>query len=135
VSFFEGVDNLTAKGEWAFASWDPPPPDAFGEAAKKELAVHGPVWWRASFHVEETDEPVWFEPAGLTKGQIYLNNRHVGRYFAATREGKVVGPQTRYLLPRAWLDADGPNDLMVFEEHGGNAAKSRIVKGFDVGAF
>lgn len=135
VSFAEGVDNLTAKAEWAFASWDLPSPSSFASPSQKDRRDHGPVWWRGSFFADDSDEPVWFEATGLTKGQIYLNGRHVGRYFVATPDGKSVPPQLRYLLPRPWLDTTGANDLMIFDEHGGNATKTRLVVGAGVNAF
>lgn len=135
VTLYEGVENLTSKAEWAFASWDPPSPGAFGTPGPKDRRDHGPVWWRAMFHADEGDEPVWFEAAGLTKGQIYLNGKHVGRYFVATPDGKAVPPQVRYLLPRPWIDTTGPNELMIFDEHGGNATKAQLVVGAQVNAF
>lgn len=135
TTFTEGLENLTAKAEWAFASWDPPTPGPFATPSVKDRRDHGPIWWRAMFHADEGDEPVWLEATGLTKGQIYLNGRHVGRYFVATPDGKAVPPQTRYLLPRPWIDTTGPNELMIFDEHGGNAAKATLVVGAQVNAF
>src|SRR5690606_34096388 len=95
MSFFEGVENITAKAEWAFASWDAPSTSAFATPSLKDRRDHGPVWWRATFQADEGEEPVWFEATGLTKGQLYLNGRHVGRYFVATPDGKAVPPQVR----------------------------------------
>jgi hypothetical protein len=135
VSFSEGLEDLTAKGEWAFASWDMPSAAAFGVPSLKDRRDHGPVWWRAGFFAEDGDEPVWFEATGLTKGQIYLNGKHVGRYFVATPDGKSVPPQTRYLLPRPWIDTTGANELTIFDEHGGNAVKAQLVVGTQVNAF
>jgi hypothetical protein len=135
TSFYEGMESLTAKAEWAFASWDPPTPGSFGTPSLKDRRDHGAVWWRAMFHAEDGDEPVWFEATGLTKGQLYLNGKHVGRYFVATPDGKAVPPQTRYLLPRPWIDTTGPNELMIFDEHGGNATKANLVVGTQVNAF
>lgn len=136
VSFLEGVENLTAKAEWAFASWDSPPsPSSFAPPSVKDRRDHGPVWWRANFFADEGDEPVWFEASGLTKGQIYLNGKHVGRYFVATPDGKTVPPQVRYLLPRPWIDTTGPNEITIFDEHGGNATKTKLVVGANVHAF
>jgi hypothetical protein len=112
-------------GEWAFARWQPPASDEFGPLRKTGLRQ--PTWYRSSFNVSATDQPLWFEPTGLTKGQIFLNGHNVGRYFVATATGKAVPPQTRYYLPEAWLKTDGPNELMVFEEHGKTPDKCRLV--------
>ena len=51
------------------------------------------------------------------------------------RRRAAEGRSIRYLLPRAWLDTAGANDLLVFDEHGGNATKTRLVVGGGVGAF
>lgn len=135
VSFLEGVEDITSKGEWAFASWDMPTAGSFAPPSLKDRRDHGPVWWRSTFYADDADEPVWLEATGLTKGQIYLNGKHVGRYFVATPDGKAVPPQARYLLPRPWIDTTGANELTIFDEHGGNAAKAQLVVGTQVNAF
>lgn len=127
VSFEEGVDMLTAKAEWAFAKWDVPGPEAFGKKIPAGAAHGVPMWYRSTLHVDEGDAPVFFEATGLSKGQIYLNGKHIGRYFIATSAGKKVPPQTRYLLPRALLKNGQDNDLMIFDEHGFSPSKSRVV--------
>jgi hypothetical protein len=65
-------------------------------------------------------------PAGLTKGQWYVNGRHVGRYFVALANGKPVPPQDRYLVPAAWLKPGQPNELTVFDEHGASPSKVKL---------
>ena len=62
----------------------------------------------------------------MSKGQLYVNGRHVGRYWVATGSGKHVGPQTRWLIPQAWLKAGEENELVLFDEHGGNPAKVKL---------
>ena len=62
----------------------------------------------------------------MTKGQIYLNGKHVCRYFVATPDGKAIPPQQRYLLPDAWLHHGRENDLVLFDEHGAGPAKVRL---------
>ncbi|MFN7022258.1 MAG: hypothetical protein ACK4WH_13150, partial [Phycisphaerales bacterium] len=132
VSFEEGVDCLTAKTEWSFAKWDLPGPEAYHKAQRAE-GHHGPLWWKSHFHSGEGDTPVFFEAAGLSKGQIYLNGVHVGRFWVSTAAGKKVPPQTRYLLPRPFLR--GPeelNEIVVFDEHGFAPTRCRLVA--DAGA-
>jgi hypothetical protein len=46
----------------------------------------------------------------MRKGQLYLNGRNVGRFWA------VDGTQKSYYLPRPWMR--GQNRLVCFEELG-----------------
>ncbi|MCC6322552.1 MAG: beta-galactosidase [Phycisphaerales bacterium] len=127
VSFDEGVDCLTGKAEWSFAKWDQPGAEAYHKAQRAE-GHHGPLWWKSHFHTGESDAPLFFEAAGLSKGQIYLNGTHVGRFWVSTAAGKKVPPQSRYLLPRPMLrHGDEPNDLVVFDEHGFAPTRCRLV--------
>lgn len=127
VSFHEGVDNLTAKAEWAYAKWAMPSAEAFKKPGKH---AHGdPLWWRCTFTVDETDAPVFLDCSGLSKGQIYVNGQHVSRYFVATATGKRVPPQSKYLLPRPMLNAHEPNELTIFDEHGLTPSRVRLAVG------
>ena len=123
TNFFEGKDTLGGKLDWAFAQWETPGPTAYdpiGSAPAK-----GPTWFRTEFESPESDRNVTLKIAGLTKGQFYLNGRHVGRYFVAS-DGKPVPPQHEYLLPRSWLAPDGTNELVLFDEHGGDPTKCEL---------
>ena len=113
------------KAQWAFAPWEMPSPDVFNETPKQ--AAGQPAWYRGSFKVSKADTPLFLEPAGMTKGQIYLNGHNVGRYFVATHTGKAVGPQQRYYLPEPWIRTDGPNELTLFDEHGKLPTKCKLV--------
>lgn len=122
TTFLEGKDTLGGKVEWAFAQWEPPSPTAFDPVSK---GAPGPVWYQAEFETPEPDRNVILTIAGLSKGQFYLNGRHVGRYFVASG-GKAVPPQTEYLLPRSWMREDGPNELRLFDEHGGDPTRCTL---------
>lgn len=124
VTFFEIDDSLTAKADWAFAKWEQPPASAFHASKGK---AHGPAWWRATLTLSACVSPLFLELDGLTKGQVFVNGRHLGRYFVATPDGKHVGPQTRWYVPASWLKAGAENEVVLFDEHGGNPAKSRAV--------
>lgn len=126
VEFLEGVAGLTSDAELAFAKWEVPAPSAFRSSGKSESKPGKglPSWWRCTFTVDESGAPLYFLPAGLTKGQWYVNGRHVGRYFVALANGKPVPPQDRYLVPAAWLKPGQPNELTIFDEHG--AAPNKI---------
>jgi len=124
VSFYEGVTPLCSSGDMAFAKWEPPLPSAFttGRADK----TVGPRWFKGMFTPPDSESALFFEPVGLTKGQFYVNGRHVSRYFVATAAGKKVGPQDRYFIPRAFTRPKVPNEIMIFDESGNVPSKSRL---------
>lgn len=133
-SFEEGSTNATEKAKWAFAKWEPPAPTAYRAPTKTELSslTPTPTWWRTTLDLpaDAAEAPVYFEPKGLTKGQIYLNGHHVCGYFVADKPGasaRAVGPQTRYLLPRPWLEPGTINEIAVFDEQGGNPTHASLI--------
>jgi hypothetical protein len=131
VSFSEGVACLSGKADWAFARWESPTEARFARAARegaRPVRNSGPTWWRARFDWGEGTEPLYFDATGLTKGQIHINGRHLCRYFVATASGKHVPPQTRYYIPSPWLKP-GENTVLVFDEHGGDPSRCRLVHG------
>jgi len=94
VHFFEGMNDPAAKSDWAFAKWEPPAMTSFSPISKSAMgSAKGPTWWQCSFSLDETDTPMFLDVNGLTKGQLYLNGHHVGRYWTATPDGKSVPPQ------------------------------------------
>lgn len=125
VRLYQTTAAVTQRGAWAFAPWTVPHAEAFEKMPK--VTASQPAWLRATFRVSRADTPLWFEPRGLTKGQLILNGHNVGRYFVATRTGKAVGPQKHYYLPEPWLRTDAENELLIFDEHGGNPTRSRLV--------
>lgn len=127
MQLFETVGSLADKAELAFAKWEVPQAAAFEDLRPASLKGNAPHWFRCSFELSSTDAGVFVEPTGLTKGQFYVNGRHAGRYFVATRSGKPVPPQKRYFVPASWLKA-GVNDLMLFDEHGAAPARVRVTR-------
>ena len=123
LEVYQATRAVTEGASWAFAPWESPEDEELGAIPKSR--PDAPCWYRAHFRTEKR-RPLWFEPRGLTKGQLYLNGYNVGRYFHATAAGDHVGPQKRYLLPEAWLRTDEPNELRVFEEHGHSPTRSRL---------
>ncbi len=119
----EALASLTDDAEVSFAKWEPPTPTMFSQPPKGKLPDR-PVWWRCSFAGEKVPG-LYLEITGLTKGQIYLNGKHVSRYWVATADGVAVPPQNRYFIPGAWV-AQGENVLTLFDEHGGSPAKCRL---------
>ena len=65
--------------------------------------------------------------SGLSKGQLYVNGKHIGRYFTATADGHDVGPQTDFLIPPSALKAEGVNEIVVFDEHGHLPSRTKLV--------
>jgi len=130
TTLYEASENLTEKANWFFAKWEQPKANKFTELNKTGMSsVKGtPVWWRATFNLPGVDLPLWFDTTGLSKGQVLVNGRNIGRYFTATRTGKAVGPQKRIYIPQCWVDPGGENELVVFDEHGFDPTKTKIVR-------
>jgi hypothetical protein len=125
VKLYELTKATTANAAWAFAPLAVPAEEEFGTVVKS--AGMQPCFYRVTFKVSHTDQPLWLEPTGMSKGQMYLNGVNVGRYFVGTHTGKSVGPQERYYLPEPWLKTDGENELILFDEHGKSPAKCKLV--------
>jgi hypothetical protein len=127
AEFEECLEDLADKAEWAFAKWEPPRATAYQKHKPGARANSGtPAWWSATFPGADTSRPLFLDATGLTKGQLYVNGRHLCRYFVATAEGKSVPPQSHYYLPAPWLHAEGENQVLIFDEHGASPAKCRI---------
>ena len=124
VQLYECTANLTEHAQWAFSPWTAPATDSFAPLAAKLAPL--PRWYRTTFNVSSTALPLFVEPGGLSKGQLFLNGVNVGRYFVATAEGKAVPPQSRYYLPEPWLKIGEPNELVIFDEHGKSPAKVKF---------
>jgi len=125
LKLYQATDNLTAKATWAFTPWTAPEQANFSPLPKKQ--PDEPSWYRAHFKAAPHDTPLWLEPRGMTKGQIYLNGHNLGRYFVNTHTGQPVLGQNRYYLPHPWLHTDEPNELLLFDEHGQNPSRCRLV--------
>lgn len=121
---FEALENITAKGEWSFAKWERPGPDAYKPA--RSHRGDGPAWWRTTFATRAGAPPLRIVTTGLSKGQVYVNGRHLGRYFSSTSGGHDAGPHGGLLAPASWLKADAPNELVIFDEHGKHPGKVKI---------
>ena len=126
VRVYAVTNTVTNRGAWAFTPWALPED---GEYQKGSDATSGdrPTFFRGQFNVKATEVPLWLEPREMSKGQIFLNGRNVGRYWMNTRDGSEVGPQRLYYLPEPWLRTDGPNELILFDEHGRSPSRCRLV--------
>ncbi|MEM8738106.1 MAG: beta-galactosidase [Planctomycetota bacterium] len=131
VGLYQATTNLTAKAKWSFSPWTgPPASDAFADPAPparaKSKPLDRPAWYRTAFTVSSTRCPLFFYPKGMSKGQLYLNGRNLGRYFIQTRDRQPVPPQLLYYLPEPWLNTDEANELTVFDEHGFPPTNARL---------
>jgi hypothetical protein len=124
VRAYQSTKRLTEGAQWAFAPWKAPVDEAFEPLRRQSGAV--PCWYRTNFRVTDASAPLWLRAQGLSKGQIYLNGRNVGRYFMTTQTRKHVGPQRAYRLPSSWLRGDEPNELMLFDEHGRSPEQCKL---------
>jgi beta-galactosidase len=140
AALYECVDGLSASASWSFAKWEPPLPQQFEPVARMALRdLRGfPCWWKAAFaSPRAAGSGLWFDTSGMSKGQVFINGRNIGRYFTATASGKAVGPQTRLYVPEPWLrsgggastSADAENEILIFDEHGFDPDKCRLVVG------
>lgn len=127
IELFEVVAGFAERSEVAFARWEQPDDAAFVPVAKAHPTPGHPAWFRAEFALRHA-EPLFLEPIGMTKGQIFVNGRHLGRYFVATKVGKPVPPQSRYYIPASFLKAgdDARNELVIFDEHGHTPGRVRL---------
>jgi hypothetical protein len=126
---YECVDALSDGAKWSFARWEPPLASAFKsiEATNGKSLRGAPCWWRAQVDVTPHELPRWFDANGLSKGQVFVNGKNLGRYFTATSTGKAVGPQRRLSIPDSMLKIDHSNEIAVFDEHGCAPTKTAIV--------
>lgn len=133
ASLYESVELWGGddKNPVAFAKWESPAPTAFEEADEKMRAAGEPTWWRCEFDTNEQAVPLWLDTAGLSKGQVWINDQNLGRYFTQTRTRGAVPPQTRMLIPAAWLRHNEPNELLIFDEHGFTPFDARLVYGLE----
>lgn len=129
TTLYECIDNLSQQTDWSFAKWETPAAAEFQPRARAEAkALKGaPCWWRTAFELAGVPVPAWLDTTGLSKGQAYLNGRNLGRYFTATAAGRAVGPQKLLYVPEPWLITDGENELTIFDEHGFDPSRTKII--------
>jgi hypothetical protein len=103
------------QGTWAFA-----PGVTLGAHVAPRAGL--PTFWRTTFAYDPQihgSGPFKLALPGLSKGQIWLNQRNIGRYWQ-------LGPQEFYKLPSSWLAAE--NELLIFDEEGTAPTRVSIVR-------
>ncbi len=135
VRFAEMEEAVTAQGQWSFAKWEAPAASSFRPASGRTLARrHEPTWWKSRFNPADTGAPLLLSLNGMTKGQVYVNGRHLARYFHATADGRRV-PHTPHIhIPASYLRANEENELLIFDEHGGHPNRIDLTYASDPGA-
>jgi beta-galactosidase len=73
---------------------------------KKGGAGVGPRFWHGQFTVA-TAAGTFLDMRGWTKGNVWVNGHHLGRFWS-------IGPQQTVYLPGAWLH-QGANDIVVLD--------------------
>jgi hypothetical protein len=87
---------------WEFKAWANPLPTGAAPAGE-------PIWWETTFPKPDVPGPFFLVTQGLSKGQAYLNDHALGRFWE-------IGPQHSLYLPEPWLAAK--NRLVIFDEEG-----------------
>ena len=137
----EGERTPAGRGVWSFCPWRAPSfggdaappgkPKSRGKAADAPAADPGPVegqpvWHRCSFSTRRLDFPLHLEPVGLTRGVVILNGHPAARYHVAVPGEKAPKKVEPLSLPTGWLNREGDNELLVFDEHGGGHDKVKL---------
>ncbi|XP_054824803.1 beta-galactosidase 15-like [Prosopis cineraria] len=106
------------------------------------------VWYKTWFKTPSGTDPVVVDLKGLGKGEAWVNGNSLGRYWSSYISGKdgcsapcdYRGPykpnkclincgnptQRWYHVPRSFLNGQGLNSLVLFEDKGGNPNGVRI---------
>lgn len=103
-------------------------------------------WHKSYFDAPGGNEPLALDMQSMGKGQVWINGQSIGRYWTAYAKGGCSsctytgtfrpskcqtgcgGPTQRwYHVPRSWLKPT-KNEMVVFEELGGDVTKISLVK-------
>lgn len=126
LEFLDVTNVLTDEAEWAFAKWERPGDEAF-RPLRSAGRQPGPAWFKGTFNSGSHREPLLLHMAGMTKGQVYVNGRHIGRYFTADAKGHDVGPQIDLLIPEAFIRPGQSNEVAIFDEHGHTPGRVKLL--------
>ncbi|MHB1000607.1 MAG: beta-galactosidase [Armatimonadota bacterium] len=111
VALYKYRTDARLDGRWSFMPFDPDQASD-GDGSHHPLRVH-----RASFKSTGDYLPLFVNFSSLSKGQVYLNGRPLGRYWS-------VGPHTHLYIPEPWVLDD--NELIIFEEQDAGADGVRL---------
>ncbi|KAF8036359.1 hypothetical protein BT93_C2161 [Corymbia citriodora subsp. variegata] len=112
------------------------------------LAQRQPLtWYKATFNAPPGQIPLALDMNSMGKGEIWINGQSIGRHWPAytargncgncsyagtfnqnkCRSGCGQPSQRWYHVPRSWLKPTG-NQLIIFEEWGGNPTQITLVR-------
>ncbi len=128
VNVTEGKEPLTKDPAWSWAPWAPPQDEQFEAVSKTQMSSYSgsPVWWNASFNMKPTDPPIAFDASGLSKGQVLINGRNLGRYVVSLK-GCKINTNLPIPIPATWLNDNGSNEVTIFDEFGASPDSCKLV--------
>lgn len=111
VKFHLLSEPISAGMKWSYRHW------TFPESTVGEPILGKSCWYASKFKAPANKDPLFVRIFGTKKGQLFLNGRNIGRFWAA-------GPQEYYYLPECWLQEE--NTLMIFAENGGSPTRCKL---------
>lgn len=109
---------------WEFRPWaSPGVSSAPSESPGYANDVKEPCWWQAECSQTGLKAPLFFATRELTKGQVYLNQEPVGRYWE-------LGPHHRVYLPENLLQP--VNTIGLIDEGGASPDKTFLMRDANV---
>jgi beta-galactosidase len=108
------TDRVTLNG-MTLMNWEIYPlPMDYGFVHEADYPLRGMVndkpglFFKGKFNLEKTGD-TYFDMSNYSKGFVYVNGHHLGRYWN-------IGPQQRLYCPASWLKK-GDNEIIVFDLH------------------
>ncbi|CAL4908341.1 unnamed protein product [Urochloa decumbens] len=88
-------------------------------ATMNNTTYHPLTWYKTTFSTPEGNDAVALNLAGMGKGEVWVNEESIGRYWVSFKAPSGNPSQSLYHIPRHFLKLQG-NILVLFEEMGGN---------------
>lgn len=111
----KGITRSVTVGKQELFDWTMHPlplSDLSGLRYSSKTAPTGPAFWRGSFELDRVGS-TFLDTRGWGKGHVWINGRHLGRYWK-------IGPQQTLFVPAPWL-RKGRNEVVVLDVEGGRA--------------
>ncbi|KAG5067173.1 hypothetical protein JHK86_010904 [Glycine max] len=87
---------------------------------QESLNLTNSTWgYQTTFDTPEGDDPVVLDLSSMGKGEAWVNEQSIGRYWILFHDSKGNPSQSLYHVPRSFLKDTG-NVLVLVEEGGGN---------------
>ena len=106
--------------KWAFRPWNNP--------VDSGAAVEGhPAWWESSFAKPDVPGPFFLVTQGLSKGQIWLNGKALGRYWEIGPQHSLYVPDPLATAPESLGDSGRRREKSVADLSDARCARARGV--------